>query len=209
MDSSDRDISSFLAQTIHMPNQEMATEQPQAFEFEKRCCPGICKTHPCFHVLRRWKGSLRQHLHEREVKPGALLMFTSTVFPQAFTFLLGVELQRPAFQTFMSVSLQENEVQFELRDNVPVVYSDMEVLLKLLESGSCAANMQIDMEVWHLQAHAGSGRQLFATPDAQLCSFTFPKAPCAVMGSTWVIFAPDGIFAHIYTRALQLSGVVF
>ena len=111
------------------------------------------------------------------MRPGSLLMFTSGVFQEAYTFLLGVVLERPSVHTLMGVNLLGNdEVGILLTEGLPSILTERQLFQELLARAGSQSVRRIDVEVWQCQTFLrGPGSQLYATPDKQLCNFNLTE----------------------------------
>ena len=171
MASSDTDIASFLNGTLHEPLLRSDLEDDSLGVLEDRCPVGCCRRSDHFSDIETWRKRFKSHLEASSVKPGSLLMFGSTSFPDAFTFILGVVVKRPSLHMLMKVSLSENEARFELVHGAPVVLSEREVFLQLLQLAPGRVPDDLTVEVWHCQAFLREGSRLYAVPDQKLCVF--------------------------------------
>ncbi|CAE7940402.1 unnamed protein product, partial [Symbiodinium necroappetens] len=165
--SSDDDIFRSLTETMHKP---LSVPQADAGDLEEeeepqsqaQCCPELCMQHPLFGVVEEWRTRLRRQLEHRNIKSSALVTFTSTAFPNCLAYVLGVALKRPALRMLMNVSVTESEVKFELSHGAPIVETDRQVMLQLLNLAGGASNTCVQVEVWSLQAKIRAPVELYA-----------------------------------------------
>ena len=171
VETSDQDIGRFLEQSLHKP---LAGDTPECCEDPASYCfQGFCEQHASHQVVELWRKRFKWHLEHKNVKSGALLVFSSSSFSNTFCYVLGVVLKRPSLHMLLRVTVLEDEVQFELQNGVPVIQSEREVLLHLAGESIVAggASNDISVEVWGLQAFFREGCQIYAVPVNSICSF--------------------------------------
>ncbi|CAE7402212.1 unnamed protein product [Symbiodinium sp. CCMP2592] len=178
--TTDENIADFLQETMHKPlSAAQADMQAEDLEEEDaptqaQCCPELCMQHPLYGLVEEWRSCLRRHLEHRNIKSSALVTFTSSTFPSCLAYVLGVALKRPALRMLMKVSVherEESEVKFELRNGAPVIETDRQVMLQLLQMAGGASDTCIQVEVWSLQAKIRGQCELYAAPQDHVCSF--------------------------------------
>ena len=117
----------------------------------------------------------KKTLSGKGVKPGALLMFTSSAFPEAFTFVLGVVLEKPSVHMLMAVSLLEDELRYDVTEGLPHILSEQQLFQDLLSKAGRVTDIHVD--AWACQAFLREelGQQLYSVPTEQLCSFVLSE----------------------------------
>lgn len=180
MHLADKDIEQRLNDSLHKPLDIGEAVPPEDIEDvpDTPCPPCACVNNPHFAKAEQLVKSLSWALQEKDVEPGALLVFSMK--ESQFPMILGVTMKKPVRQMLVRAILDDQKVSLSHSNRSPEILSSFQLFMSFLEElqlghGEEMAIVNIHVEVWRCMAFLsddGAGHHMLqSNPHSVIHSF--------------------------------------